>query len=276
MGIHRATSLLCLFTLIAPTGCRSKQGTPPVAVTVANTYLECVAKDLLGEDYQPIVLAGPGMCPGHYDIRPSQISRLRGCRVLLRFDFQSSLDSKLANLTEGGLKITSVEISGGLCEPTSYRIACKQAAEAFVTAGLIGQAEADRRLEMISARLATLSMKAKKQIRQSGLAGAAVLSSPHQAAFCKWLGLDVVATFSSSDRAGVGEIENAIRAGQISAVRFVIANLPEGKKAADALANRLDATVVVFGNFPDPDIGLPNFDNLVTANVEALLSAARK
>jgi len=276
LRIYRATLLLCLFALIAPTGCRSKQNAPPVAVAVANTYLGCVAKELLGEDYQPIVLAGPGMCPGHYDIRPSQISRLRGCRVLLRFDFQSSLDRKLANLSDGGLKIASIEISGGLCEPASYQAACKQAAEAFVAVGLMGQPEANRRLEKISARLAALGLEAKKQIEQSGLAGVVGLSSPHQAAFCKWLGLEVAATFSSSDQAGVGEIENAIRAGRTSAVRFVIANLPEGKKAADALASRLDATVIVFGNFPDPNTGQGNFDDLVNANVRALTSATKE
>lgn len=268
--------LFCLLVLITQMGCRDKQKEPPASVAVANNYLGCVVKELLGEDCQPMVLAGPGMCPGHYDVRPSQIARLRGCRVLLRFDFQSSLDSKLADLADAGLKIASIKISGGLCEPASYQTACKQAAEAFVAAGLMGRAEADSRLEIVSRRLATLNVWVKKQVKQYGLEGVPVLSSGHQAAFCKWLGLNVVGTFSSSDQSGVGEIEKAIRAGQRAAIRFIIANLPEGRKAADALAKRLDAAVVVFGNFPNPNAGHRNFDDLITANVEALVSAARK
>jgi hypothetical protein len=47
--------------------------------------------------------------------------------------------------------------------------------------------------------------------------------------------------------------------------------LPEGHRTADALAERLKARVVVFGNFPALERGRVSFDDLLIGNVEALV-----
>ena len=60
---------------------------PQIATTTS--YLEAAVHDLLGEDFSVLRLAEPGTCPGHFDIRPSQVLELRQCGVLLRFDFQA-------------------------------------------------------------------------------------------------------------------------------------------------------------------------------------------
>jgi ABC-type Zn uptake system ZnuABC Zn-binding protein ZnuA len=65
---------------------------------------ECVVVELAGDGVAIMRLAEPGMCPGHFDMRPSQVESLRGCRVLLRLDFQQSLDRKLAGVSGEGLQ----------------------------------------------------------------------------------------------------------------------------------------------------------------------------
>jgi hypothetical protein len=57
-------------------------------------------------------------------------------------------------------------------------------------------------------------------------------------------------------------------------VQWIVANLPEGRQAADALADRFAAKVVVFGNFPDGQ-GLDSFDRLVRDNVTLLVKAVQ-
>ena len=54
--------------------------------------------------------------------------------------------------------------------------------------------------------------------------------------------------------------------------------VPEGRRVANALAKRLGAKVVVFGNFPAPapDNGQASFDDLLVDNVRALVEAAGK
>lgn len=248
----------------------SEQAAPVVAAI--NSYLACAVCDLLGDDRLVLQLAGPQMCPGHFDIRPSQVEALRHCRVLLRMDFQESLDGKLSGAREEGLAIVGIRISGGLCEPESYLAACRQTADALVMAGLLERSASGKRLDEITARI---HRKASLCRHKAGaLKNAPVLASVHQEAFCRWLGLKVVATFSAADTAAVGQVDHAIRQGEQARAKLVIANLPEGRRVADALAERLGAKVVVFGNFPALNDGQSSFDDLLEANVAALMGAA--
>jgi len=255
--------------VVALAGC--KDASPPADVAVTNSMFECAVVDVAGEGVAIMRLAEPGMCPGHFDMRPSQIESLRGCRVLLRLDFQQSLDRKLAGVSGEGLQIAEVKVPGGLCEPDSYLAVTREIADALVAADLLDRAVADDRLAAIEKRMVQLKHRCQQRVQP--IRGAAVLASVHQKAFCEGLGLDVVATFSAADTAGVGQLDHAVRAAEAANVRVIIANQPEGRRTADALADRLDVPVVMFGNFPAMTDQQATFDRLVEANVDALVKA---
>jgi len=239
------------------------------SIAVSNSYLAAAIRDLLGEKADLLVLAEPGMCPGHFDLRPSQMRQMRSCGLLVRFDFQQSLDSRLGD-TDDPPRVVPVRVPGGMCEPDSYESVCRQVADALVEKGLLSREAADQRLSAISRRMSQLADWMESRVEAAGLRDATTLSSGHQAAFCRGLGLNVVATFSGADAATPGQIEEALKAGKQSGVRFVVANLPEGRQLADALADRFQAKAVVFGNFPDGESGSA-FDELVRGNVNTLV-----
>ena len=241
-------------------------------IAVASSYLAAAARDLLGDDLPLLLLAEPGMCPGHFDLRPSQSRQLRACALLVRFDFQSSLDVRVVPTATNSPRVVAVTVPGGMCEPASYLATCRQLAESFVTERRLSREDAQRRLAAISERMDQLTTWARQQVADASLRGLPVLSSGHQAAFCRLLGLNVIAPFSAADAAPLRQIDEAVTAGQQAEVRLIIANLPEGRQAADALADRLGSTVVIFGNFPDAD-GARAFDELVRRNVSVLVEA---
>lgn len=264
-------SLMLLLSL----GCQKASDATPSGKRLAatNTYLESAAFDLLGRDVQIIRLAEPGTCPASFDVRPSQVTELQRCRALLRFDFQKSLDAKFQHDTNT-LQMVEVSIHGGMCDPDSYLSACRQLADSFVSLGWLQRDAANTKLDAIAERLKARALWARQQIEQAKLNGRPVLASAHQKAFCEWLGLKVVAAFRPADTASIGEIERAIDAGTYNSVKLVISNLPEGRRTADALAARLSAKMVVFGNFPELKNNQVSFDEMFTANVEALIKAA--
>jgi zinc transport system substrate-binding protein len=281
-----ATWMLLTAIATAPAGCRrSSQSETAGGATVgpsarageeddrwppavSNPYLAAALRDLLGDDTPLVLLAEPGACPGHFDLRPSQMRQLRSGGLLVRFDFQQALDARL-DRSAAAPDVATVAVPGGMCEPESYLSACRQLADALVARGRLSRGEADARLAGISARMDDLADWAAHEIDAAGLRGAKVLSSARQAAFCRRLGLDVVATFSAVDTAQPSQIDRAVRAGEQAGVALVVVNLPEGRQLADALADRLGARVVVFGNFPDGQDSQA-FDQLVCRNVAAL------
>jgi zinc transport system substrate-binding protein len=242
-------------------------------IAASNSYLEAAVRDLLGDDTRVLPLAGPGMCPGHFDVRPSQMEALRHCRLLLRFDFQKTLDTKLAEMTRRGLRIVEIPVGGGMCMPATYRAVCGEVAAALVERGLIESAAAGRRLDEIQARLDGLDAWVRETVASGAVRGRPAITSGHQAAFCRFLGLDVRATFNGTDATSTREIDDALREGSTAAL--IVANVPEGRRLADALAARLGARVVVFDNFPHPDHHAGRFDDLVRENAKRLIEAAR-
>jgi zinc transport system substrate-binding protein len=257
-----------------PTAALPKTSISDSRVAVSSPYLEAAVCEVLGGDVGLVRLAGPSMCPGHFDMRPSQIHDLARCGVLVRFDFQESLDAKLGQRPGGERKTVAVHVPGGLCVPDSYVAACRQIADHFVSGGALTQRQAGERLALLDGRMAALRKETARQIDVARLRDARVLSSGHQTDFCRWLGLRVVGTIASADAAGISDIEKSIKAGESAKVRLIVANEPEGRQSADALADRLGARVVVFGNFPSPNREKA-FDELVCRNVTALLDAAR-
>ena len=245
-------------------------------VGAANSYVECAARDILATPVSFVRLAEPGMCPGHFDLRPSQVAELGRCRMLLRFDFQNSLDGRLVGAPGAGPRIVGVGVEGGLCQPGSYLSVCERLAQALVAEGLVESRAAEGRLKIVSERVNSGAARLRESVRGAGLSGLPVVTSIHQRAFCEELGLTVAATFRASDAARMSEVDAVIEAAQKAGVKWVIANLPEGRRLADALASRLDAKVVVFGNFPDPGRSPAAFDALLESNVHALLAAARR
>jgi len=259
---------------LALAGCRRSDSAAGMRVATSTSYLEAAARDLLGDDVQVMRLAEPGSCPGHFDIRPSQAAELRRCRLLLRFDFQSSLDSFVSG-SDGTNRVQVVEVvmGEGLCKPETYLAGCEQIAKALVANGWLAQTNADARVRAVAVRLEKLGETATNRMARAGLRGRSVIASAHQKAFCEWLGLKVAASFRAADSSSVAEIDGAISQGKLAGVKLVVANLPEGRRLADALGERLQAKVAAFGNFPALKNGRVSFDDMVADNVDELVKA---
>ena len=122
------TYLLTLLVAVSGNlaGCKnknSKSKQPEIAVT--NSYLQCIVEELCQGQTDILCLTPSGMCPGHFDISPTQVNQLCTCRVLLLFDFQKRIEDSLLRLKEKGLKTGLVWASSGLCVPANYLAACR-------------------------------------------------------------------------------------------------------------------------------------------------------
>ncbi len=258
-------------------GCEDRPGQESRAeVAVTNSYLACVVRDLCGDDENVLCLAPPGMCPGHFDISPSQVRQLRDCRMLLLFDFQERIEGTLSRFKEKGLKTASVAKDGGLCVPETYLAACRQVNDILSSEYPESKSARQQKPEIIEKHLQDLREELLGKVQQAGLSSAEVLTSNHQADFAKWLGLETIATFVGSDIETAAGIDHCIKKARGRDVRFVIANKQEGTAVAEAMAERLRAKAVVFSNFPEVTGGASGFDELLRANVQALLEAARQ
>jgi len=273
----KSVAALLLPALLSLSGCSKHSGSetkPPIGVTTS--WLECAVKDVAGGRFETVRLSPPGDCPGHFDLSPGTVRLLSRCSLLFRFDFQKALDRKLSGLTTRGLRIVSVAMPGGLCVPERYLDACRQVQAALERRNPGCAEELRSRLTSVEKRLADLSAVVRRKIADAGLRGEKVVCSEHQSSFCRWLGLEVVAEFSRAENMTSSAVKQVIAAGERSGARIVIANLQEGRQAADSIAKRLHAAVIVFSNFPSMDSEQQRFDDLVLGNLESLVRGAKR
>ncbi len=242
-------------------------------IVATSPYLEVAARELVDDSVDVVSLVGPGACPGHFDIRPSQIEQARESRLVLRFDFQQAIEKRLESASDTHKRtIVAVTLSGGLVEPATYREACRQIGAALVEAKLATGEAIATRLELIDQRLARLDETVDQHLSEGGWKGRPVVTSRRQEDFCRALGLEVVGTFGGPGGQRPSDLDTAVKAAEAEKARWIIANRPEGRRLADRLADRLGATVIVFENFPDPEADAP-FDQMVLENVTRLLDA---
>ncbi len=275
--LGRCCMILSLGVILGFGGCSDKQRSaerPGIGVTT--TWLASAVRDIAGRDVDVVCLLPPGDCPGHFDVSPGMVKRLSRCEVLFRFDFQRGVDETLSGLTSRGLRVVEISGTDGLCVPVVYLEACRQIAEVVRTTSEVPAEKLADRLSAVESRLSSLMSRIAKMTEDARVRGEKVICSEHQEQFCKWLGLDVVATFPRAENMSSSFVQQLIAAAEESNVRIVIANLQEGRKAADSIAQRLGASVVVFSNFPAMDSDQAQFEALVLDNVQSLIKGVSR
>ncbi len=265
--------ILTILAGLSLSGCADKNSqTNQSEIAVTNSYLQSAVQDISGESDEVFCLAPPGMCPGHFDISPSQVSRLSRCKILLLFDFQSKVENSLTGLKAKGLKTILIKSYAGMCLPQVYLDTCQEICDVLSAEFPEKKDLFERRLSLVRERMEKLSTEIQTQIKDSGLSSVQVLASGHQSEFANWLGLETVAAFSGSDSETPDNINNCLNMAKQNDVKFIIANKQEGTYLADSLADRLNIKTVIFSNFPDTT----GFDVLVQQNVNAIIEASRK
>jgi zinc transport system substrate-binding protein len=83
--------VLAIAVLLVPLSCSS----PSVAVMTGSSQIASAVRDIAGDKLEVTTVVPPGMCPGHYDVKPSDIEALANSDLFIIHNWQQ----KMANIT---------------------------------------------------------------------------------------------------------------------------------------------------------------------------------
>jgi zinc transport system substrate-binding protein len=277
MKRHISGLLLSLLFISLHSGaCSKKENSKnPPEIAVANSYLGCVVKDICGSQIEILSLSPPGMCPGHFDISPSQVNQLCNCKILFVFDFQQNIENVITRIRDKGLKMCSIAPPDGLCIPETYLSIVKEVVTALSEEEPSQKSFYESRTSKIENRMKSLKRELLQQIEDANLKSCNVIVSRHQAEFAEWLGLNPVSVFVGSDEMTPSQINNNLQNAGQKKIDFVIANKQEGTEFAGAFSEYIKTRMVVFSNFPVENTQQPGFDALASENVNNLIGALK-
>jgi zinc transport system substrate-binding protein len=260
-----ALALLCLSASPANAG-----PAPGVRLVVASdTILSGMAASLLPPGkYAVEAILPPGQCPGHYDVKLSDIEKTKNAELVIAFRGMPFMETT-AMRREALLLVDAGDRNW--MTPDSYvrgiSILAERLAERFPADG---KEIMKRKRETTRAVMAGAKALGER-LRRAGLSGRAVIASSMQKEPLVWMGFRVAAEYGRPESLSAREVVRLVRIGRERNALLVADNLQSGPDTGKGIAEALGTPHVVLSNFPSEK----GYLTTLGENVESVLAAAR-
>lgn len=238
---------LCISTYRAVASGRTP-ARPARLIITSDTILSGMAASLLPPGrYAAEAILPPGQCPGHYDVKLSDIEKTKKADLIISFRGMPFMETAIA----GRHARLLVDAEGrNWMTPDSY---CRGLA---VLADRLAQrfpADATeimkRKRETI--RAVTAGAKAlSERLRRAGLSGRSVIACSMQKDPLAWMGFRVVAEYGRPEAVSAREVVRLVGIGRKRNVLLIVDNLQSGPDTGKGIAEALGIPRVTLTNFP--------------------------
>ncbi|MGI9862483.1 metal ABC transporter substrate-binding protein [Moorella naiadis] len=270
--------VLLILALFIATGCDSQQPGSKFKVVTGTTLLMTAVQEVGGDRVEVKNIIPPGICPGHFDIKPSDVAMLGQARVFLMHDWQGQLFTKelVASAKNPGLEVVSVAIKGNWMAPPVWQEALRN------VAGILGEKDPGNKdyyqtnAQKAVDQTAKVAREMQGRLQAAGAGKVTVLCSNQQEGFVRWAGLQVAGTYGRPEELTPQRVRELVDKGRQAGVKLIIDNLQSGPEAGAGIAKELGVRRVTLSNFPGGLPGTDKWEQAVQKNVELLLAAFPK
>ncbi len=218
----------------------------PVVVATTEILGDFVRK--VAEDRVELVVLIPGgMCPAHYDLRPSDVAAVARAALVLHHGFEPWMENLIKSSGSKALVVKTGDDWNvppnavqqvGIVRDALEKILPKDAPAVHQNALAF-----QKRIEELAGRLLA-------RAQQLTVQEAKVISQAFQAKFVSWLGFTVIGTYPPPERVSAQLFLQLVQLGREQKVALVVDNLQSGVGVGARLAFEIGAINVVLTNFP--------------------------
>lgn len=274
------TILLIVCLLVSSllfTGCTSETQ-PKLKVVTTTSLIAVIAQDIGGDKIEVANIIPPAQCPGHFDVKPSDIQLMADANLFLMHGWQGEIFSQdlIQSANNPNLEVATINVEGNWMTPPVQIQAVKDITQALCeTDGdnrSYYQENAARWEEMIQDKENEL----KARLEAEKVSGVNVLCSEEQAGFAQWAGFNIIATYGRPDDLTVEKKAELVDRGREANVALVIDNLQSGATTGVQTAQEIGAVQVTLSNFPGGFDNTETWDKAIEKNVDLLLEALQE
>jgi zinc transport system substrate-binding protein len=255
----------------------TEQPIEKVNIVAGSSLITDIIQDMADGKLKAYTVIPPGMCPGHYDVKPSDIETLTNSRVLIIHNWQQNMKN-IIGLVEAAdnpdLIIKVIDV------PDMPMVPQVQAETTDKIARALGEIDPENSAyyqEKATERAQAILVKGaevKNKLQDANVSGVKVLCVEYQAGFAEWAGFDVVATYGRPEDLSVADVEQLITEAKQAGVALVIDNLQSGAASnSEAMAQDIGAVQVTISNFPGGFENTETWEKAIDKNVDLLLEA---
>jgi zinc transport system substrate-binding protein len=238
-------------------------------IVTLDTILSGMTTSLLPQNKYSIEAILPsGQCPGHYDVKLSDIEKMKKADLNVSFRGMSFMNK--ASL--GGQAQLFVDAGGrNWMAPDSYLYGLGVLADALSKHFPEDKDEITRRKEEAIHKVKAASKPLLEKIKGVGIFGKAMIASSMQKEVLEWMGFRVVGEYGRPEAMSTREVVRLSKIGKDQHVIMVVDNLQSGPDAGKGIAETLGVPHVVLTNFPSEKGYLATLEENVNAVVAAVM-----
>ena len=250
---------------------------PSADIMTGSSFITNIIQDVADGKVEPRTFIPPGMCPGHYDVKPSDIEALANSKAFFIHNYQQNYEN-ITGLIEAvenpDLIITVINITGNWMTPPAQAEAVGKIAQALGeidpdNAAYYQEKAADREQAIL-----TYGDDVKTELQEAGVEGVKVICAEMQAGFVSWAGFNITATFGRPEDLSPAQIADLIDNAQESGVTLMIDNLQSSSTTLGAsMEQDIEAIPVTISNFPGGLENTETWEKAIDKNVDLLLEA---
>jgi len=252
--------VILLTLVVLPLGCTSEP-TPNLKVVTTTSLIASIVEKVGGDKVDVTNIIPPAQCPGHFDVKPSDMKVLSDAKLFLMHGWQGELFTQqlIQSANNPELKVVALNIAGNWMTPTVQAQAVGNITSALAeidpqNAGYY-QSNANSELAAITAKGNELEAK----LAAGNLSQVNILCDAQITDLVQWAGFNVVASYPRPEDISAKKMQELIDQGKQAGVALVISNLQSGTSDAGVtMANEIGAVQVTLSNFPG------GFDNTET------------
>ena len=257
-------------------GC-TEPNQPSTDIMAGSSFIANIIGEVADNEVETRALIPPGVCPGHYDVKPSDIEALANSRALIIHNYQQSYQNILGAVEaadNSDLIIRVINMTGNWMVPSVQAEGVGTIAQAL---GEIYPENADYYQENATERGQTIlayGEAVEDRLQDAEVEGVKVICAEMQAGFVTWAGFDIVATFGRPEDLTPTQVADLIDEAQGAGAALIIDNLQSGSTTLGAsLEQDVAAIPVTISNFPGGLENTETWEKAIDKNVDLLLAA---
>ena len=269
-------TLLLVAILVGLLGC-AQSTQPSVDIMAGSSFIANIVQDVAGDKVETRTLIPPGVCPGHYDVKSSDIEALASSKALIIHNYQQNYQNIVGAVEAAenpDLVITVLNVTGNWMVPAVQAEGVGKITEALGEIDPENVAYYQQRATERAQAISTKGEQVRQRLVDAGVEGVKVLCAEMQAGFVSWAGFDIVATFGRPEDLTPAQVADLIDEAQGAVVALIIDNLQSGSTTLGAsLEQDVAAIPVTISNFPGGLEDTETWEKAIDRNVDLLLAA---
>lgn len=245
-----------------------------IKVICTTTTMKYFVEEVGGARVDAISLVQPGICPDHFDVRPSTVSEINTASLVVYHGVEPWLDSMI-NASENK-DVKKLLLNGPWGTPPLAKAKINSIRDALIEIDPKNKTYYEKNAADVSKELDALNEEILAEAKELGTSEYKVIVMAWQKPFSEWIGLEVIEIYQPPETLSVQTVQNLVVKGKNEKVSFVIDNLQSGTTLGAQMADEIGGRHIVFSNFPEAIPGTDTIAEMIRYNADELFSTIKE